>query len=572
MAWKVSARRGLPIVKQSSWNSNAKATILNQFKKDGGGYKSGAAGAFLLYDPDKKDTQQGYKLPFAVVSSGKITGASSAGLAAAARRLPQTKGVPAATLKSARAVIDSYQKKMKESGMEDLVAELDQDVGSFSSQLRRAFSARFRIRPEIIDGESYTTGWLYVEDVFVDHPTLGNCVVVDKTGTLWQVAYTGEGPSLSFDPPEKWIQVYRTYTPAPTSASESEVEEVFTDDEVAELGESESGAILGLVESSDTSGPLQLRIAVIEPGWGNKRDNNFYPRDVLERDASVFEGAKMYATNHRSNEKSVLTEVSQILECPTGFTESGAPIARVGVFDSHFAESIRNRAALGVLDGLHCSILARGQIQKGFTASGRTGQRVTAITEAASVDWVTQHGAGGRALSLNESDNSILEESMSKQNNDVIDAESEATTPEESEVLEAALVEEETPAATDEQGDTETTDEQPADEETDEEATESEPDEEAETFLSESEVKDIFSKVKTLPDATRKRLMESRYHNRFDALRALELEQQYLKSITDSGKPPTFGESNAAPPAKLTESEVRERQQAVNAKFLPNMR
>ena len=69
---------------------------------------------------------------------------------------------------------------------------------------------------------------------------------------------------------------------------------------------------------------------------------------MLERDAGVFEGIKMYATDHKPDEKSVRTEVSQVLKCPTGFTEAGAPIALVGVFDDTFAASIRNREAGGV--------------------------------------------------------------------------------------------------------------------------------------------------------------------------------------------------------------------------------
>lgn len=446
--------------------------------------------------------------------------------------------------------------------------ELEQDLSSFSSQLRRAFRARFRLRSEVYDSQELG-GWMYVEDVFVDHPTLGNSVVVDKNGTLWQVAYTGEGPEVSFDPPANWVAVYRTYVPVPTSASATEVAEVADDGETAEFGEAAGGAILGLVEGDTGSGPLQLNIAVIEPGWGNKRDNYFYPGDVLVRDAKVFEGAKMYATNHKLAEKSVLTEVSQVLECPTGFTESGAPIARVGVFSEAFAESIRNRDSLGVLGDLHCSILAGGKAQKGFEADGRKGRKVVAITEARSVDWVTSHGAGGRALSLAESDSTFMEAQMNE-HDDVVDTEAEATAPaQEADVEEAAFVEEKTPAATDE-GDNESTEEAPP--ATPAVAEESEPEEEPEVFLAEADAKAIFAEVKNLPDATRERLEAGQYHNRYEALAALEAEQTYLRTITNSGKPPTFGEEAGEQPATLSEKDVREKQAEINAQFLPNVR
>jgi hypothetical protein len=148
--------------------------------------------------------------------------------------------------------------------------------------------------------------------------------------------------------------------------------------------------------------PLDLDVKLIVPGWGNKRDNNYYPATVLKRDAGVFVGAKMYATDHRENEKSVRTEVSRIKEI-TGFADDGAPIARVTIFDPDFAEQTRNRAQAGILDSLECSILAYGTGKPGKAPDGKSGYIVEAITAAQSVDWVTKAGAGGRALRLAES-------------------------------------------------------------------------------------------------------------------------------------------------------------------------
>ena len=563
MAWKVSGRRGLPIRKQSSWPSNAKSKTLNKFKKKGGGYKAAAKGAFLLHDPSKADTQAGYKLPFAVVSGGKVVAASSAGLAAAARRLPQVSGVPSGTMASARKVIDSYQKKMEEGDMK----ELSQDLSSFSRDVRAAFNARFKLKQDdVYDTASYG-GYMYVEDIFVDHPTLNNSIIVDKAGEFWQVDYEATDDGIVFVGTDKWLRVFRTYVPTSPVAPEAEVD----DADSAEFGEAEVGAVLGLIEGSN-GGPLQLNVAVIEPGWGNKRDNNYYPSSVLKRDAKVFEGAKMYATNHKQSEKSVLTEVSQVLECPTGFTESGAPIARVGVFSEQFAESIRNRDALGVLGDLHCSILAGGKVEKGFTADGRKGRKVVAITEAVSVDWVTRHGAGGRALSMVEGDDTLLEESMNE-HDDIIDAEAEET-----EVEETALVEDETPATTGDVEDTQNddaageeapegtkgTDEEPEAEEGDDEPAE-------EQFLAEADVSAIVSEVKTLPDPTRQRLLEGEYHNRYEVISAIESEQSYLKMITGSGKPPNMGEGSGST-AAVSEDEVLAEKNKVNSKYLPGLR
>ena len=171
----------------------------------------------------------------------------------------------------------------------------------------------------------------------------------------------------------------------------------------AELTETRGQVVELLSGDGNGSGPLRMQVALIEPGMGNSKDNHLYEADMLKRDAHIFEGVKMYTTDHRKDEMSVRTEVSQILKCPAGFTETGAPVAEVGVFDPTFATAVRNREKLGILGGLHCSIRAKGKVKKAVEFGGQKVNRVEAIVAAESVDWVTQAGAGGRALSLVES-------------------------------------------------------------------------------------------------------------------------------------------------------------------------
>lgn len=174
------------------------------------------------------------------------------------------------------------------------------------------------------------------------------------------------------------------------------------------LAESIDGAFMGLAEAEAPSDgtpsprdPLPINVKLIKPGWGNARDGHYYPAEVIKRDARVFEGAKMYTTDHREGEKSERTEVSQIQKI-IGFTDDGAPIARVLIFDPGFAEKTRNRAKAGMLESLECSILAYGRAKSGNAPDGKAGKIVEAITAAQSVDWVTRAGAGGKALSLAE--------------------------------------------------------------------------------------------------------------------------------------------------------------------------
>jgi len=177
------------------------------------------------------------------------------------------------------------------------------------------------------------------------------------------------------------------------------------------LAESDGGATLGVIEAPAAmreKGTLCLIDFVpIEPGWGNKKDNHHYALDMLRREAPKFVGAKMYATNHVEEEKNVRNEVSQVIECPVRFTETGAPVARAAVYDRDFEYSIRQRNKAQRLEDLHCSIFADGLVKEGFELDGRTGKDVTAITEVKSVDWVARAGAGGRALSLVEAAQSV---------------------------------------------------------------------------------------------------------------------------------------------------------------------
>lgn len=181
--------------------------------------------------------------------------------------------------------------------------------------------------------------------------------------------------------------------------------------DMMEIAISESGDGIQVAEVSKGQeagrrGPLKMRIRLIKPGWGNQTDKHYYPPEILRRDANVFEGAKMYATDHRDSDKSVRTEVS-VIDKIIDFAPDGSPIAEVTVFNPDFAEDVRNRADTEKLGTLECSILAKGTARKG-EIDGRKANVVEAITRAESVDWVTRAGAGGQALSLYESENRQL--------------------------------------------------------------------------------------------------------------------------------------------------------------------
>jgi len=282
-----------------------------------------------------------------------------------------------------------------------------------------------------------------------------------------------------------------------------------------ELAESAIGHVISLAEQLPLPGsekivPLHLDVALITPGWGNKRDNHYYPRDVVERDSGVFAGVKMYETDHRQDEKSTRTWVSTVKEI-AGYTDDGAPIGRVSVHDRNFAERLMALAADNLLEKMECSILAAGTARKG-EVDGKKGHIVEAITSAESVDWVTRAGAGGRALSLAESN--VGGESMDEERTDAI--EEQETEPTEEPLEEVTLQEQQEP------------EEQPP----------------APAKLEPEKVSEMVEAT-NLPDAAKARLCEREYADRAELEGAIGGEVAYIKEVTGSGKPFAQGAGSA---------------------------
>jgi hypothetical protein len=160
-----------------------------------------------------------------------------------------------------------------------------------------------------------------------------------------------------------------------------------------------------LKETADNPrSPVVVDLQIIKPGPGNTRDNNFYPKDVLKRDAKVFEGADLFVTDHNSSERNERNKVGKIRNV-VGFTEDGAPIGRAVIYDPDLAEKTRNRAAAGEMPTLECSILGDGKM-----SPGKVGDKeyniVTEISRIDAVDFVSKAGAGGAAIKVAEAANS----------------------------------------------------------------------------------------------------------------------------------------------------------------------
>ncbi len=372
-------------------------------------------------------------------------------------------------------------------------------AGSVNDMIRDLSNGFYTLFDPPLPGQNDTRGWqFYVRDTFVAHPTFSNSLVVEarKDGKLYAVPFEMDGNSVNYSPLTDWKEVRTTYEyTEPEEEPEMEMAEA-------------SGSVMSISERAEEIIPLHVDVQLIKPGWGNKRDNHYYPREVVEKDARVFEGVKMYESDH-GTDKTTKLWVSTVKEIK-GFTDDGAPIALVSVHDRSFAERLIALDADGLLDKMECSILAAGTAKKG-EVDGKKGHIVESITSADSVDWVTRAGCGGRALALSEKEEATMENT---------------------EAVEGAVVQESEPVVISEQ-------EQP----------------EPAPAVSPERVAELVQAT-NLPDAAKSKLLKE-YANESEIEAAIAAEVAYVKEVTGSGKP--FAQGGSAEPAQLTEDQKTER-------------
>ena len=318
----------------------------------------------------------------------------------------------------------------------------------------------------------------------------------------------------------------KTETPPPDAVTKEEEAIETSEDAVTEM---EEGRVLMVGEGAANGydGPVVMDVALIKPGFGNTKDNHYYPRKTLEAAAPLFVGKKMYLTNHVDDEHNMRTEVSEILACPVRFTEDGAPVARVGVFDPIFAANVRNRSKLGTLNHLHCSINGTGRVKKdAIEEGGRKGHLVEEITLVKTFDWVPQAGAGGQALNLVEMEGDEMNETGEK-DKDVKE------TDEKEELVIEAIQEEEAPVA-----------------------------------LDSSVVLPILMEA-GLPEKTVKRLAAKQWFDVADVTASVAEMQELMTDVKEAGRVRNLGQSSSEQPKAeaLDPEKLREAQIAVARKY-----
>lgn len=488
-------------------------------------------------DDEGKTTPRSLRKPPYKDSSGKV---DLPHLRNALARLPQMKGVSAELKTKALKKLQAEAKKNLETYQEETAVIENGDMEIYPPQPLAGATTfadlKAQEQAQSAAEEIHKLTWQFqmlINNVMSDE------TVEDKAGGIKAVADEFIALVSETLGAEMTGEEVQTENASETAIVESE----------ATFSESEAGEAIQIVEDatppqSDKRASLKLDVRLIKPGWGNKRDMHYYPTDVLRRDAKVFEGAKMYTSDHRAGEKSERTEVS-VIEQIVGFADDGAPIARVAVFDPEFAEKTRNRAELGQLNTLECSILANGKARKG-KIDGVEGNIIEAITSANSVDWVTKAGAGGQAISLAESEGG--NPSPQPEGKNEVSAEQPHLT-------EETTAEPQTQSPPlQEQQPSELPDEPLVAQES------------LITLLSETEI-DLILKTSRLPQLARDRLAGEQYHTVDELHKVVAAEIDYIKALTGSGKPFAQGGSSALRNEQISESDYQAQLDAIDQKY-----
>jgi hypothetical protein len=422
----------------------------------------------------------------------------------------------------------------------DNTSEVSESVSGslqdFASRVQSAFTAKFETNPNDYPRDYYT------RDVFDSGSELGSVLIVDdrRNGITVAVGYTQtEDDGFEFQPHGQWRKATLTYT-LESPAEESDTLQNYglaleshdaTDEDTANLTEAEAAVV-----ETGRRAPVIVDFQMIRPGAGNKRDNHYYPADVLKRDIGVFEGADIFATDHKETERSERTKVGKVLKVPTRFTEGKAPVAQVLIYDPAQAEKARNRADADSLDTLECSIFGSGRAKPG-TIDGKKYSVVEAITSGKYLELVSKAGAGGHALNLAESESGGVQMSGEDETRETESEKEEPT-------QEVDLAEGE---GEQEQEQQETT-------------------EEAES-LAEAEVAEALADIR-LPDRVKELLAAQSYENAESLQAAIKEMSEAFKAATGSGKPIVRKSQVPPKPKAHNLAEVQAAQDRVNARHI----
>jgi hypothetical protein len=161
-----------------------------------------------------------------------------------------------------------------------------------------------------------------------------------------------------------------------------------------------------ILEGTQDRGRQEVTLDLIREGFGNKRDGHYYGAGLLEGAAEPFKGKKMYV-DHLDEEakkklgglpRKVFDMGGRILEAWPDRNDEDKTVIRA---TAKIANPLLWQLIEADPEALGVSINARGHSRMDMV-EGRRAKIVESISEVASVDFVTEAGAGGKILELAE--------------------------------------------------------------------------------------------------------------------------------------------------------------------------
>lgn len=264
-----------------------------------------------------------------------------------------------------------------------LIAEANKAVEASFEGIRCTVSDALtaKVRAEANDASI----WPWVQNMYNDS------VVYSIGGEYFQRSYTLMGDVVDFG---AVVEVELVYVPVTESVA------------IVESGVVVSHRVLvGILQSlsesyNATTG--EATITVISPGF-NKGKGRFYPAEVLKRDYSIFENAKMFLDHQTDAEARIRPEGSvkdYVGQIKKVWAESDGTIrATAAIIDPPFKAKLEELAKNNMLKDMGVSIRAIGEARKEKIEGVETNY-VESLLKARSVDFVTYAGAGGQVEAL----------------------------------------------------------------------------------------------------------------------------------------------------------------------------
>lgn len=167
----------------------------------------------------------------------------------------------------------------------------------------------------------------------------------------------------------------------------------------------DGAAVVTLAEANPLFNAEERTVTItpIRPGWGNARDNFFYPSDTLKEatDGGLFNHIKMYRDHPRKSDEKELPERSVKDWFATTREARWDPVRNEPRLEIKVHDDDVFRRFQEAPEQIAFSILGHGTARKG-AVGGRDGKIVESFHHVRSVDWVTEAGAGG-AIAFAES-------------------------------------------------------------------------------------------------------------------------------------------------------------------------